>query len=275
MRAQAQVADVVSQLVSAENYLAALVKQKGIARGYLKAVDDESIFFAPGPVKAKDHFRALKDEGALTWEPVIARVAKSGDWGYTSGPFTYISADSSATVYGDYISIWKRNPRGVWRLAARMSTEHPKPAKASQALRFENPKNTIFLHQKSQNRLQQREDIVLSSDQLLASVEKADVQIALKEFLADDSRLLFPGAVPLTGKKAIADFVKKQNFRLQSAPVAADRSYSGELAYTHGETAVIRNGKTEKHYYLRVWEVQPGYNWNILLQGYKNANTGF
>ena len=267
----AQSVDKVSQLISAENYFAATAKEKGIKKAFLAVSDDNTLIFRPGPVNAEKFFKGKPDSsGSLAWEPAFAKIAKSGDWGFTTGPFTY-KADSAANiVYGDYLSIWKKNPKGVWKLAVDLGVEHKKP-KSSPALVFQNPKNEIYLKQRSANRLQQREDVVFSSDRLLGTILKADDQIAWKEFLAEESRLLFPGFEPVIGKQAIMDFWKKQGMNLSSEPVKADRSYSGELAFTHGDATIVSKGKSKKYHYVRIWEVQPGYVWNILADVYTEA----
>lgn len=56
-----------------------------------------------------------------------------------------------------------------------------------------------------------------------------------------------------------------------STPVKADRSYSGEYAFTQGDVTIYTKLGPKKYHYVRVWEVQPGYKWNIILQAYTEA----
>jgi ketosteroid isomerase-like protein len=256
----------VSQLISLENYFAALVKEKGIKKAFLKVSDDNTIVFRPGPTSAEKYFKKKPDSlGSLVWEPTYARIAKSDDWGITSGPSVYKESDTSKiSHYGHYLSIWKKNSKGIWRLAVDLGIQHPKP-KAKPEVLFVNPKNQIYLRQRSQNRLQQREDVVFSSDRLMSTTLKAEDELAFKEFVADDSQLLFPGYEPIIGKKAIIAFWKKQG-NLSSEPVKADRAYSGELAYTHGDASIILKGKTKKYHYVRIWEIQQGYVWKVIYE---------
>ena len=266
--ASAQTIDKVGQLVSAENYFSALAKEKGIRKAFLAVSDDNTIIFRPGPVSPEKYFKKKTDSlGQLSWEPVYARISKSGDWGVTSGPSTYRASDTSETHYGDYLSVWKKNSKGVWKLAIDIGVTHKKP-KTSLPMVFQNPKNEVYLKQRSENRLQQREDVVFSSDKLMGTILKADDKVALKEFVGEESRLLFPGHEPIIGKKAILAFWDKQGFNLSSEPVKADRSYSGELAFTYGDATILHRGLNKKYHYVRVWEVQQGYVWNIILEAY-------
>lgn len=263
-----QTTDKISELISAENYFAALVKEKGIKKAFLSVSDDNTIIFRPGPVNAIKHYKSRPDSaGHLNWNPAYARISKSGDWGFTTGPYTYKESDSSKTSYGDYLSVWKKNSRGVWKLAIDIGVPHQKP-KTNPALIFQNPKNEIYLKQRSESRLQQREDVVFSSDKLMGTILKADDQIAFKEFIAEESRLLFPGFEPIPGKKVIMNFWQKQGYNLSSEPLKADRSYSGELAFTYGDATIVQKGQSKNYNYVRIWEVQQGYVWNIICEVY-------
>jgi len=263
--------DKVAQLVAVENYFAALAKEKGIRKAFLSVSDANTIVFRPGPVAAEEFYKEQPDSaGYLSWQPVYARISKSADWGFTTGPYTFKTNDNSRTGYGQYLAFWKKNTKGIWKLALDLDVPHKKPEQKP-VLNFSNPNNEIFLHQRSSTRLQQRVDIIYSSDKLLTTVQKADNNIALNEFMADESRLLFPGYEPIIGKKAIMDFWKKQGFNVRSQIVKADRSYSGELAFTYGDATISKMGKGKKYHYVRIWEVQPGYKWNIILEVYTEA----
>lgn len=52
----------------------------------------------------------------LTWEPLLADVAASGDLGYTHGRYQLTFADSTQPpLYGYYVTIWKKQADGQWR----------------------------------------------------------------------------------------------------------------------------------------------------------------
>ena len=262
-------ADKVSQLIAAENFFNAQVKEKGLKKAFLSVSDNNTIVFRPGPVSAQQYYKNQPDSiGFLSLEPVFAMISKSGDWGFTSGPYVFKPNETDTKAfYGTYVSVWKKNRRGYWRLAMDAGISHKKPARGPKPL-FINPRNEIFLHQRSESRLKQREDIVLSSDRLLATVTKADNKIAQNEFLTDDSRLLFPGYEPIIGKKAIMEFWKSKGYKAITEPVKADRSYSGEIAYTYGTASIL----AKKYNYIRIWEVQPGYKWNVIMEVFTEAD---
>jgi ketosteroid isomerase-like protein len=66
----------------------------------------------------------------LTWTPVYADMAASGDLGYTYGAYEFRSKDKDgkATVeYGKYASIWKKQKDGSWKVVMDMGNSSPSP----------------------------------------------------------------------------------------------------------------------------------------------------
>jgi ketosteroid isomerase-like protein len=66
----------------------------------------------------------------LTWTPVYADMAASGDLGYTYGTFEFSSKDKDGkpTVeYGKYASIWKKQKDGSWKVVMDMGNASPNP----------------------------------------------------------------------------------------------------------------------------------------------------
>jgi ketosteroid isomerase-like protein len=64
--------------------------------------------------------------GALTWAPRVADAAPSGDLAFTSGDA--IIKDSGETSYSNYLTVWKRQADGQWRVVADGGNSAPAPA---------------------------------------------------------------------------------------------------------------------------------------------------
>lgn len=264
----AQELDRVSMLLNAEMRFNATVQKKGLRKAFLSISDNNTIVFRPGPKNGKEYYKQQPDSlGYLTLKPFYGKISKSDDWGFTSGTYEFKNTpDADKTFYGTYVSVWKRNVRGTWKLALDAGVSHPKPTETIEA-NFVNPENHKFIHQQSENRLKQREDIVFSSDKLLATITKADNRIAQNEFLTKDSWLIFPGYAPIIGKDKIMNFWKTKGLKALTTPEKVDRAYSGEIAYTYGSASIL----AKQYNYLRIWEVQPGYKWNVVLELYTIA----
>lgn len=60
----------------------------------------------------------------LTWEPAFAKMADSGDLGYTYGTYKLIEkATDSVSGEGTYATIWQKQENGEWK--AILDTGNP------------------------------------------------------------------------------------------------------------------------------------------------------
>lgn len=66
----------------------------------------------------------------LTWTPVKADMAASGDMGYTYGNYIFKHKDKAGkliTDYGKYTSIWKKQKDGSWKVVVDVGNSSPAP----------------------------------------------------------------------------------------------------------------------------------------------------
>ena len=61
----------------------------------------------------------------ITWSPVRAEAAKSGDMGYSFGFSTYKGSDT--TTYTNYCTIWKKQKDGSWKFVFDGGNNTPAP----------------------------------------------------------------------------------------------------------------------------------------------------
>ena len=261
----AQTSNMVGEIVSKDYYMSELSNRKGVIEGLNYGIDKTSIFFKPAPQPAAQYLKNRPNvPDLISWKPVLAKVAKSNEWGFTTGPLTAQSVGFDKK-FGEYLHVWKRDRKGRWKVALRAEIEHPKPS-VEKGIQFVNPPNQKFLKQRSKARLNQREDIVESTDQLMGTVLRANQEVGYKEFLAPDARLLFSGYAPIVGKNNIQAFFKEEQIKVSTKPVKVDRAFSGELAYSYGDAKVIKDDRVVNYYYIRIWEVNAEYKWNVLLE---------
>ena len=86
-----------------------------------------------GGIDTKDVMRKQPPwpEGTtLTWTPVHAEMAASGDLGYTYGNYVYTAKNKEGKLvanYGKYTSIWKKQKDGQWKVVVDMGNSSPDP----------------------------------------------------------------------------------------------------------------------------------------------------
>lgn len=64
----------------------------------------------------------------LTWTPTDAQMGPSGDMGYTWGHFEGHSKDAAGnpvTTSGRYVTVWRKQPDGSWKVALDAGANEP------------------------------------------------------------------------------------------------------------------------------------------------------
>jgi ketosteroid isomerase-like protein len=63
----------------------------------------------------------------LSWSPEHADLSEDGTAGWTDGAWTFVGVPDAkgerATASGHYLTVWKKNTHGQWKVAADMGTK--------------------------------------------------------------------------------------------------------------------------------------------------------
>ena len=112
------------------------VAEKG-TQGYLSYYADDAVGVPDGGGFLRGRNEIAKRAGYfdnkrnhMTWTPLGADVATSGDLGYTYGNFVLTSKNKDGklvTSYGKYTSIWKKQPDGQWKVVVDVGNSSPDP----------------------------------------------------------------------------------------------------------------------------------------------------
>ena len=110
-----------------------LSKAKGRNASFLEYMDEHVTMLRPNgmPLVGKDtmrkRFSTMPDTSyTLTWKPLFADVAASGDLGYTYGTWLLVTTKNDSSE-GTYCSIWKQQPNGDWKFVLDTGNEGLKP----------------------------------------------------------------------------------------------------------------------------------------------------
>lgn len=121
-------------LIRADEAFGKAAAEKGLD-GWLSFFDADAVIFPAGKdfVKGLAAVRAHYEEKkwtpeGLTWKPLGAELASSGDLGYTYGTWLYEGKDKDgnpATAAGKYLTTWKRQKDGSWKVLADIGAPDP------------------------------------------------------------------------------------------------------------------------------------------------------
>ncbi len=254
-------------LVKAEKEFAASLAKNGAKTAYTTFAAADGLVFRPNPVNAKTFYASQPDSKNISWTPIYAKVSRSGDWGFTTGP--YVEKDDK-TSYGQYLSIWKVNG-SKWELALDLGTSSNKPLNKVTP-EFIEPKD--FYKPKFLNDKQRAAgaDIIATTEKTLNTTLKSYGMPAFAGFLNHDARLLFPGYEPMIGKDNILPFFNSMISKITLKTTKVDKADGGDLAYTYGIATVdYKADLRESFNYVFIYERQADHNWNIIVQVFTPA----
>jgi len=122
-------------LMQADSSFNAMCQEAGMVKAFLHFASDSCINLGEGSHPIIGH-RSLeirfKERGdqPLSWYPVKAVLAASGELGYTFGNWKLSLTDTS--LYGNYVTIWKKQKDGSWKYLLDTGNSTPKPADSLQ-----------------------------------------------------------------------------------------------------------------------------------------------
>jgi ketosteroid isomerase-like protein len=254
-------------LVKAEKDFAESLAKHGSKTAYSNFSAADALVFRPNPVNARTFYDAQPDSKALSWTAAYAKVSRSGDWGFTTGPYT-ITGDQPA--YGQFLSVWKAKD-GKWQLALDLGTSTNKPLNKVTPEYME-PKD--FYKPKFLNDKQRAAgaDIIATTEKTLNAALKSYGIAAFGGFLNPDARLLFPGYEPIVGKDNILPFFNSMISKVSFKTTKVDKADGGDLAYTYGVATVDYKAELRESFnYVFIYERQADHNWNIIVQVFAPA----
>lgn len=105
--------------------------REGFFKAILKYADENIVKLAEEqhPIVGKKDLAKVFGERIgtkdLIWDPVNGEVAESGELGYTWGNWHLTNKDT--TYYGNYFTVWKKQPDGKWKVLLDGGNSTPPP----------------------------------------------------------------------------------------------------------------------------------------------------
>jgi ketosteroid isomerase-like protein len=247
-------------LVTAEKAFAQSSKETSTKEAFLKYLADDGILFRPTPLNGKKFWNGIeKGEDLLTWEPIFADISAAGDLGFTTGPFEQKGdrAGQQAAGGGTYISVWKKQSDGLWKVMADLGIGHP-PVPGQAVFASSNIKTVTGTTSKAD---------IMKVEQSFIDMQDKGLSV-YNDVLSKEGKIFRPGAAPITTPDAIQAFVTATDKKFTYTPADALVADSGDLAYVYGTgtVAITRDGATRSlnTSYMRIWKKEQANAWKIV-----------
>jgi ketosteroid isomerase-like protein len=130
--AETTIANGKSELLAADIAFSARSSQAGVLQAFLEVATPETKVLSQsgrGFDAVRSEYKGTPATATLTWTPSQAEVSSSGDMGYTWGRYEYREPGSDGkpkVTTGSYVTIWKRQPDGSWKVVLDGGTQDPK-----------------------------------------------------------------------------------------------------------------------------------------------------
>ncbi|MDB4920189.1 hypothetical protein [Mucilaginibacter sp.] len=257
----------VNKVIDAEKSFNKLVERKGIKNAFLAVADPEGIVFKPDAVSITEFYNNIdKQAGSLSWKPDFARISGNGDLAFSAGPYIYQNGKTDDDkVFGDYVSIWRNDSEGKFKLLIDLGIQHPEPEKeALTDFRSPEPDKKVAPSKDPFN----GKKIILATDELFNHSLTISTLATYKEFLSLEGHYYFPGFDPLTGREQVMKFIDNEGISISAQTVNGGRSTSNDLAYTYGKARIKKGSIVSNFNYVRIWELDKNHKWNVLLEAF-------
>lgn len=245
------------QLIKAEKDFAAYSIAHSTKEAFLQVIDSNSIMFDNGkPVKALEYWsKREKNSGVLNWHPQYIEISGSGNFGYTTGPWTFQpSSSDSVMASGQYATVWYVNNKGQWKFIVDYGTDNNLPGGINETV-LDVPKES------DTSKAIPRIAYLVSADRNFNKMLSTNKIKAYATYLSEHSILNRNGFLPATTSA-------ERKLIISSTPSKIKYTFSGwgespgkDMGYTYGSAE--RNGKREN--YFRIWRREKK-GWKIAVE---------
>lgn len=250
-------------LVEAELSFAAYGQEHSMKDAFGKYLAQALLFRDGKFVLGGPYYAQLPEEpGSVSWRPAYARVAASGNWGFTTGPSSFLRGTEAdpTEFHNDFVTIWQKNSTDTWQVVYDGGIGHAAPAVPAPEISYPKeypPKQLTVADTAGLRQSLQKTEASFAARALL---DLSQAYAAVLPARASELRLLREGALPYVGAAAQAlahssrEAVSFRPFRAAVAP-------SGDLAYSLGYADYSQH----QGHYLRIWQ-RVGTQWQLTLE---------
>jgi len=228
-----------------------------VQASFLKHSAPDGIVFSPEPVLAKAAFAEPRPKGKpLVWWPLWAGIARSGDLGFTTGPYTFDGKPG-----GYYFTVWAKQPDGSWKWLF----DGGPPSDQTGAAPKDSPVAYARLSERKAGSPARAMTEVTQAEKALHAQARSDVKAAFLAVVADDGRIVGSRARPPANRAELEAELATRPASILYAPLGGSASKAGDMAWTYGAASwTARDGSAQRGHYVRIWRNDKA-GWRLLF----------
>jgi ketosteroid isomerase-like protein len=249
--------DDARSLAAAETAFAAHSVREDMRAAFIASFAADGVFVRGGWVNARENLASRAPPPiVLDWRPVFTEAAASGDMGLSTGPWKITSkTDPNAPpAYGQFVSVWKREPGATWRVAVDLGIAHAQP------VFWDKPLETVAA---AAQPAPAADTIEAAEERFAAQAKAGGVRAAYAKHGSASLRLYRPDNVPMAGKDAALAWQGLAAERRAWTVEKSEAARSNDLGYARGAYTEGPDAKPDG-WFLRVWHREAG-AWRIAM----------
>jgi ketosteroid isomerase-like protein len=256
----------LAAMADTERAFAQAATVKGWRDAFLDFFADDAISFGPEVMSAKDGLRKQPSrpfsERELVWEPRTGDVAASGELGWLTGPSISIdhSKPDATPRYGCYLSIWRKQPDGRWRVFIDVGAGAAEPVSFAPGF----TRTTLANRYKGPEGKEAATKSLGDADRdLNAQIAAQGIPTAFATRVAPAARLHRPGNLPIVGRDAITAWLKTNATTGAASQTAVESAVSGDFGYSYGRFDITAPN-SHTGVYVRLWARDADGRWWLM-----------
>jgi len=253
----------LGSIVDAELAFAHTAVERGVRDAFLANFADDGIVFEPAPVRLRAAWGARPPPAdphaqKLEWKPAQAGVARSHDFGYTTGPYTLTTAaQPAAQRRGVFFSIWRKDASGPWKVLLDFGIATPTDVEF--AALGEAPR----AHFSGRPHVDQERRTLLERERHEADAAGFTPN-AYGLLLATNARLHRNERLPVVSRGAVAAEMARRMSHVKWMPIDAIVAPSADMAVTYGRYHEVDHAAaTHDGYYAHLWVRDARGRWRL------------
>jgi ketosteroid isomerase-like protein len=249
-------------MVNTERTFSKLAETQNTRDAFLANLNDQSLAFHQGsPSNAKEKWTsATPGPEWLYWLPSYADISRSGDLGFTYGPWNYRSNKSieKPEASGHFITVWKKQPDNTWKIAIDVGISHEPydvnepPVKSSAIIA---PAPQIL-------KVRPKDDLLHTQKVFNESVVKDPLK-TYTQWISKEIQYFREGSLPMTATESAVKDLTNAMFSTIDAQV----STAGDLGFTYGTVTweSTDGSPAKKRGFVQIWKKEDGKTWKLIL----------
>lgn len=248
--------DDAAAVIAAERAFAAESVRTDMRSAFLAHFAEDGVLLRGGWVNAREVLQGGPPPAVtLDWAPQHVEVARSGELALSTGPWirTSRARPDAPAAHGHFVSIWRRQDDGAWKVEADLGISHPAAAGGAAVEVVEPPAVT-----------RAGEALDGAEMRFVAASLRHGARAAYEEHALPRLLLYRDGRAPVRGKAAALASGALTDDKVLWFADGLDMSRSGDFGYVRGSYAAAADPARVAGHFLRVWR-REGDGWGIAL----------